>query len=66
MDNHGHLDPEKIIDPLVLLGKRISERFPEAGLLGVCEELINISKKAKGTSIWIAKPNIFIPSSKKI
>ena len=45
--NYRHLHSDKIITTIEELHARISERFPKAGLVGVCEELLNIAKQSK-------------------
>jgi hypothetical protein len=39
------LDPDKVIDTIALLQKRISERFPGAGLVAVCGELLELARE---------------------
>jgi len=45
--NYKKLHSDKIIKTIEELHARISERFPNAGLVGVCEELLLISKQSK-------------------
>jgi hypothetical protein len=50
------LDPEKIIDTIGTLSRRIEERFPGAGLCKVCQELLTIAGESQKRSAWIARP----------
>jgi hypothetical protein len=50
------LDPEKIIATVEQLHRRISERFPESGLSGVCGELLKVARESQERAAWIAKP----------
>lgn len=45
--NYKKLHSDKIIKTIEELHARISERFPNAGLVGVCEELLRISKQSE-------------------
>jgi hypothetical protein len=45
MKTYRALDPEKVIDTIAALHKRVSERFPGAGLTQVCAELLTIAKE---------------------
>jgi hypothetical protein len=38
------LDPEKIVDTIGTLCRRIDERFPDSGLRNVCGELLTIAR----------------------
>lgn len=51
------LDAERILDTSRRLERRISERFPEAGLVRVCGQLVELASRATATTRWIAKPN---------
>lgn len=51
-----HLESERIIETVQILGRRIKERFPEAGLNEVCAELLKIARQAKQRSIEIGRP----------
>ena len=53
---YRNLDSEKIVDTIETLCKRIDERFPNAGLVQVCRELLVIAKESQVRSAWIAKP----------
>ncbi len=50
------LDADRIVETVRILGCRIKERFPDAGLNQVCAELLEISQKARQRSEAIASP----------
>lgn len=52
------LNPDKIIETLVKLERRIGERFPGSGLSKVCAELVGVAKESKGKAAAAARPNI--------
>ena len=45
MRTYRALDPDKVIDTIAALHKRVAERFPGAGLASVCAELLVIAKE---------------------
>ena len=47
------LEPEKIIDSVSILEKRISDRFPESGLKNVCLEFLILAEKTKQNKHFI-------------
>ena len=51
------LDATRIIDTLQQLQRRVSERFPGAGLAGVCAELTQIAEQAHARSQAIRRPD---------
>jgi hypothetical protein len=51
------LDADRILETSKRLERRIGERFPGAGLLRVSGQLVELAGRAKGTTLWIAKPN---------
>ncbi|MCA8995513.1 MAG: hypothetical protein KDA80_00940 [Planctomycetaceae bacterium] len=51
-----HLDAERIVDTVQILGRRIRERFPEAGLNHVCADLLEIAKQARSRAERISEP----------
>lgn len=51
------LDPARIVETLQQLHRRVSERFPGAGLAGVCAELTDIAGAARERAEGIARPN---------
>ncbi len=50
------LDGEKVAKTVTSLRRRISERFPDSGLLQVCEQMERISAKTQQTSAEISSP----------
>jgi hypothetical protein len=50
------LNPDRIIESLIQLEARISERFPNAGLVNVCAELTAIARTARDRAERIAAP----------
>ena len=55
-DNFLHLDADKVQETVEALNDRISERFPEAGLGQVCEELRVVCHRSRERIEWILKP----------
>jgi hypothetical protein len=51
------LDAERILATSERLERRIRERFPDAGLLRVSGQLVELASRATATTRWIAKPN---------
>jgi hypothetical protein len=51
-----HLEPDKIVSTVALLSNRIRERFPSAGLNGVCGQLLEIARQARLRAEEIARP----------
>jgi hypothetical protein len=51
------LDADRILATSQRLQRRISERFPQAGLRRICGQLVELAGRAKATTLWIAKPN---------
>jgi hypothetical protein len=52
------LDPDKIVATLEQLERRIAERFPGAGLVKVCAELISIARESCARTARLARPNM--------
>jgi hypothetical protein len=52
------LSPDKIIETLAKLQRRITERFPDSGLAKVCGELVGIARDSKAKATAAAKPNL--------
>ena len=46
MRNFRSLDADKVIETITALQRRIEERFPSAGLRGVCGELLTIARES--------------------
>ena len=56
------LDPEKIIDTLDALVRRIHERFPQSGLERVGRQLTDIARLTSARTVSLAKPNYVMRS----
>jgi hypothetical protein len=56
------LDPDKIVATLEQLERRISERFPGAGLLRVCSELIAVAGESRARTSILTRPNLALRS----
>lgn len=54
---YKRLHIEKLIDTLEVLRARVLERFPEASLAKVCDELLIIANNSKDRIAWIARAN---------
>jgi len=54
--SYQQLDPDKIIETVQTLHRRMRERFPQAGIVGVCEKLLEISRLARERSAVISRP----------
>ena len=50
------LNPDKTIETIELLNRRVHERFPLAGLGGVCAELLTIATASKQRAEWMSRP----------
>jgi len=55
---HHALDPEKVIDTIAALHRRITERFPGADLGEVCAELLVIARENSARAERIARGNV--------
>jgi hypothetical protein len=51
------LDADRILATSQRLERRIEERFPDSGLRRVGGQLVELASRAKGTTLWIRKPN---------
>lgn len=51
------LNAAKVIATTETLCKRIHERFPDANLARVCDELLDVARKAHDRAAWIDRPN---------
>lgn len=58
MPRYRSLDPDRIIDTLGKLERRIGERFPGSGLSQVCHELNNIARESKARVKAASEPNV--------
>ena len=54
------LNADRIIKTLEQLERRIGERFPGAGLYGVCNELLAVTRDTKARIAAIEAPNYFL------
>lgn len=52
----NHLKPDKIVETISVLRQRIHERFPNAGLGEICEQLLQIAKTAEEKTKWFGQP----------
>src|SRR6185436_10432087 len=52
------LDPETVIDTIRVLHQRVSERFPGAGLGGVCAELLTLARENSNRAEKISGRNV--------
>ncbi|MGD9670991.1 MAG: hypothetical protein AB7U75_18420 [Hyphomicrobiaceae bacterium] len=60
MPGYRTLDPNSIIATLEKLEQRIEDRFPGAGLLRVCRELLQAARESKARIAAIAAPNYIL------
>ncbi|MEZ6103745.1 MAG: hypothetical protein R3E01_32770 [Pirellulaceae bacterium] len=61
--NLNSLHPQRIEETIERLASRIDERFPNAGLHAVCQQLLDISRKARERSRWIQQPQWVLRSA---
>jgi hypothetical protein len=54
------LQPDKIIETIALLERRIGERFPGSGLRNVANELLQISQESVRRAERIRRPNLLL------
>jgi hypothetical protein len=54
------LNPDKIIETLEKLQRRIGERFPGSGLGKVCSELIDVARDSKQKTAAASRPNMLL------
>lgn len=52
------IDPDRIIETLATLERRIAERFPGCGLSKVCRELLDVARESKRRVKDATEPNI--------
>ncbi len=50
------LDPERIVQSAQALSRRINERFPQASLHRVSQQLVEVTRHAQDRAEWIARP----------
>jgi len=60
---YRNLSPQKTVETIETLHRRIEERFPTSDLAKVCAELCSVANATKAKAEWIAKPNIFLRAS---
>lgn len=59
MEITGHqLDPARVVETIRQLSRRIQERFPDAGLIHACAELLRLSQETEKRAEWIGQPII--------
>jgi hypothetical protein len=58
MRTYRALDSEKVIETIQLLERRIVERFPGAGLAGVCTELLTMAQESSVRAELISRRNV--------
>src|SRR2546423_1279191 len=58
MQTYRALDSDKVIDTIAALHKRITERFPGAGLVGVCAELLQIARENSARVAHVSQRNL--------
>jgi hypothetical protein len=54
------LDPQKVIETIAMLQKRIAERFPGAGLVAVCGELLAVAREDSVRARRIGRRHILL------
>ncbi len=54
------LDPDRIVETIGALRRRIEERFPGSGLGRVCATLEGIGLRTKRRLDWVARPNLWL------
>ncbi len=60
MKSYRNLASQNVVETLSILGQRINERFPNSGLLRVCEELTRMAEQTTERAEKIARPNILL------
>jgi hypothetical protein len=55
---YRRLDPDRIIATLEQLEARIGERFPQAGLRRVCQELLDVARQTKSRMEAVRRPHL--------
>ena len=60
MDMYRNLDPDKIVNTIETLNRRIEERFSSSGLAEVCNELGIVANTSKQKTDWFARPNYLL------
>ncbi|MFV0445975.1 MAG: hypothetical protein ACK5Q5_20555 [Planctomycetaceae bacterium] len=57
--SYEQLEPDKIVETIAVLSKRIRERFPQAGLNQVCQKLLEVSRRARERAAEIDQPIVW-------
>lgn len=52
------LDPQRIIDTMAALQRRIEERFPGSGLGRLARRMLDIAEHSAEKVAWVARPNL--------
>jgi hypothetical protein len=58
--NQMALDAERVIETIAALQRRITERFPGAGLAAVCGELLEVARESSARAARIARRHILL------
>jgi hypothetical protein len=58
--SYQQLDPDKIVETVAVLSKRIKERFPQAGLNQVCHKLLEVARSAKQRAGEFDRPILWV------
>ena len=54
------LDPQRVVETIAKLQKRITERFPSAGLGAVCGELLAVARESSARAQRIARRHVLL------
>ncbi|MDH5657055.1 MAG: hypothetical protein OEZ34_14165 [Spirochaetia bacterium] len=54
---YRNLNPDKTLETIQILQKRIKERFPSSGLSRVCAEFYHVAEESKNRALNISNPN---------
>ncbi len=57
------LNYEKMVETIERLSLRIDDRFPGAGLGGVCSRLLDLARETREINEWIHRPNYLVRST---
>lgn len=58
MYRYRTLDPDRIVETIARLERRIAERFPTSGLRKVCNELLDVARETKLRTADAARANV--------
>ncbi len=56
MAKYQTLDPEKIVETVQQLERRICDRFPKSGLGSICAGLSEIARQSHARALWLSRP----------